>query len=283
MADVNKLTVIYYHSVGPVKKDWENSFLTTGTDVFETHLAWLRRRYTTISLMDYWHIRNGHIPPVRNPLVITFDDGYLDNWVWAFPLLKKYGMKATIFVSPEFVDEKAGCRPNSEDTGNAGRRQGEIDSWGFLSWEEMRMMERSGLIDIQSHAMSHTRYFVSEKLTGFHHPGGDILYPVINAHPEIKPYYIGMKDIGSMLPFGFPLFEDRPALVARRVTINPGFIDECVNLFREYDFTRYDQVEAFNMVQPLYSGYLKENRLIIGRESEEEYDARIDSEIRLSR
>jgi peptidoglycan/xylan/chitin deacetylase (PgdA/CDA1 family) len=134
MADLNRLTVIYYHSVGPVKKDWENSFLTTGREVFEEHLKWLNRRYKTISLTEYRQIRIGHMPPVRNPLLITFDDGYLDNWVWAFPLLRKYGMKATIFVSPEFVDEKAGCRPLSDSYPGHGEAGSEVDSWGFLSW-----------------------------------------------------------------------------------------------------------------------------------------------------
>lgn len=279
MDDLNRLSVIYYHSVGPVKNAWENSFLTTETDVFEEHLAWLSRRYLTISLMEYWQIRNGLIPPVKNPLVITFDDGYLDNWVWAFPLLRKYGMKATIFVSPEFVDEYSGCRLNSDDE-NGNR---ELNGWGFLSWDEMRMMESSGLIDIQSHAMTHSRYFVSDKLTGFHHPGGKILDPVINAYPEIKPYYIGKEDLGSMLPYGFPLFEDCPALMARRVEINPDFINECVNLFKNYDFNRYDQTEAFNLVLPLYSAYLKEDRVIVRRETDEEYDDRVTMEISLSR
>jgi hypothetical protein len=192
-------------------------------------------------------------------------------------------MKATIFVSPEFVDERSGCRPVSEDYRNAGIGSGDVNGWGFLSWDEMRMMESSGLIDIQSHAMTHSRYFVSGKLTGIHRPGGKILDPVINAYPEIKPYYIGKKDLESMLPYGFPLFEDRPALVARKVEINPDFINECVNLFRDFDFTRYDQTEALSQAQPLYSSYLKENRLIVRRESDEEYENRVDTEIRLSR
>lgn len=283
MADLNRLTVIYYHSVGPVKKDWENSFLTTDPDVFEEHLAWLNRRYKTISLTEYRQIRNGHMPPVRNPLLITFDDGYLDNWVWAFPLLRKYGMKATIFVSPEFVDEKAGCRPLSDAYPGQGDDRNEVDSWGFLSWEEMRMMERSGLVDIQSHAMTHTRYFVSEKMTGVHRPGGSILYPVINAFPDIKPYYMGMNNLESMLPYGFPLFEDCPAMVARKVEISRDFIDECVSLFKDYDFTRYSREEALRMAQPLVSSYLDRGRLITGRESDEEYEARVDGELRLSR
>lgn len=145
------------------------------------------------------------------------------------------------------------------------------------------MMERSGLIDIQSHAMTHTRYFVSERLTGIHHPGGSILYPVLNAFPDIKPYYMGMDNLETMLPYGFPLFEDRPALVARKVDINRDFIDECVSLFKDYDFSRYSQEEALRIAQPLVSSYLDRGRLITGRESDDEYEARVEGELRLSR
>jgi len=283
MTNRHRLTVIYYHSVGPVKPDWEKSFLTVSTELFEKHLVWLGRRYTTISPGEYLKIRTGEMPPVKNPLLITFDDGYLDNWVYAFPLLKKHGMKATIFVSPEFVDKRAGCRPNSEERAVDSGSDGTIPGWGFLSWDEMRIMQDSGLIDIQSHSLTHTKYFVSERLTGFHHPGGNILYPAINAHPEIKPYYIGMPDLGSVLPYGFPLFEERPALVARKVEINPDFINECVALFRDFDFDSYDPEAAFRLAQPLYEAYCAGDRLIVGRETDQEYDDRVTREITLSR
>jgi len=293
MADPNIVTVIYYHSVGPVAGEWEKSFLTLGTEIFEQHLAWLSSRYRSVSLREYRQIREGLIPAVRNPLVITFDDGYLDNWLWAFPLLKKYGMKATIFVSPEFVDERSGCRSHPEEPAN-GRAEAEEPAnvltgtevpapRGFLSWDEMRAMESSGLIDIESHSLTHTRYFVSARLTGFHHPGGNILYPVINAHPEIKPYYIGMEQFETLLPYGFPLFEELPALMARKVEINPEFVSECVELFRNYDFSRYDKAEALRLAGPLYESYAGKNKLILKRESEEEYVERVSGELLQSR
>src|SRR5215831_7301046 len=55
--------------------------------------------YTTISLDDFVAFQNGkkRLPP--KPIIVTFDDGFMSNYVFAFPILKKYGMTATIFVT----------------------------------------------------------------------------------------------------------------------------------------------------------------------------------------
>jgi len=283
MRNRDKATVIYYHSIGPANRNWRKSFLTVGADLFERHLVWLKGRYNTISLGEYRQIREGLSDPVRNPLIITFDDGYMDNWIWAFPILKRHGMKATIFVSPEFTDAFEGCRPNLEDY-EAGRASlDEITRWGFLSWDEMRMMEKSGLIDIQSHSLTHTKYPVSDRLTGFHHPGGDILYPASNAFLGRKPYYIDDPGFGTLLPYGYPLFEDRASLMARKVEINPDFIADCIRLFDKYDFGSYSYTSAFNIAEPLYNEYRSAGKLITSTESEEEYIARVKDEMRLSK
>lgn len=283
MKNRDKVIVIYYHSVGPANPSWEKGFLTVDAGLFEKHLLWLKSAYTAISPGEYLRIREGEIPPVRNPLIITFDDGYLDNWIWAFPLLKRHGMKATIFVSPEFVDPREGCRPNLDDY-EAGRATlADITRWGFLSWDEMRMMERSGLIDIQSHSLTHTKYFVSDRLTGFHHPGGNILYPVSNLFPERKPYYIDDPEFGRLLPYGYPLFEERASLMARKVEINPDFSGECAALFEDYDFTSYSFQSAYRIAEPLYRKYLESGRLVTAVETEDDYLKRVNDEIRLSK
>ncbi|MCG2810720.1 MAG: polysaccharide deacetylase family protein [Candidatus Aminicenantes bacterium] len=217
--------------------------------------------------------------PVRNAIVITFDDGFLDNWIWAYPLLKKYGFKATIFVSSEFVDLKNGVRPNLDDHEQGRTSLEEITRWGYLSWEEMKLMEASGLIDIQAHTMTHTKYFVSDKLVDFHHPGADILYPVGNLFPERKPYSISDVSFEKLLPYGFPLFEERSSVIAKKVTINPKFSDECVDILKNYNFENYAFEDAIEIVSPLYESYKEKGNLIIRRESEEEYLKRIEYEI----
>ena len=110
-----KIPVICYHSVGFKYPSWVNNFLTMELSYFESQLKYFARHYQTIFLREQWDIRNGSLAGVKNPLVITFDDGYLDNWIWGFPLLKKYGLKATIFVSPSnpfrmFKEPQASCR-----------------------------------------------------------------------------------------------------------------------------------------------------------------------------
>ncbi|MCX7715391.1 MAG: polysaccharide deacetylase family protein [Clostridia bacterium] len=68
----------------------------------------------------------------KNPVVVTFDDGYLDNYTYAFPILKKYNVKATIFVVSSLVG-----KPN------------------YMTREQLREMSDSGLVSIQSHSATH--------------------------------------------------------------------------------------------------------------------------------
>ena len=270
MAVRKKIPVVYYHSVGPVIPNWYRSFLTISPEVFREQLEYLSRRYTIISLKELWLIRTGQTTPVKNPLAITFDDGYSDIWTHAFPVLRQYGIRATVFICPEFVDDRDIIRS-------------ENDKPGFLSWKEMEKMEESGLVDIQSHTLTHTRHWKSGRLTGIHHPGGDILYPAINLFPERRLDHIGDPYFEEVLPYGFPLFEDGSAVVTRKVTINQEFIDECISLFSKYDFAEYDHNNALRMVEPLYRAYGTGDNLVVSVETEEEYLNRVKEEIYGSR
>jgi hypothetical protein len=264
------IPVIYFHSVGIRSNDWSRNFLTASIEDTDRFFRFLAGRYTSLHLKEYYDIRSGLSKGVTNPIVITFDDGYLDNWVYGFPLLKKYSLKATIFVSPEFVDGRDIVR--GADSGP-----------GFLSWREMREMKSSGLVDIQSHTLTHTKYFVSDRLTGFHHPGNDILYAAGNLFPERKPYHIGDKEFERLLPYGYPLFEEESAVTARRVTVSDDLINEIVTQLGKYDFSRYDFSEAFARISGIYEHYRNNNLIIVQREGEEEYSGRVRREINGSR
>ncbi len=261
-----KIPIAYYHSVGPLLPHWSRNFLTLSPDAFRKQLEYFYNRFTVISLKELWMIRRGEITPVRNPLAITFDDGYSDIWTHAFPLMKEFGVKGTVFVSPWFADERHILR-------SVG------DSPGFLSWREMRVMEESGLVDIQSHTMTHTKVIGSDRLTDIHHPGGDIFYPAVNLFPERRTDHINDPSFETILPYGFPLFEEGSATVTRRITINPDFIQECISLFNGYDFRSFDREEALTLSRPLYDAYRGKDNLKVSRETEEEYLVRVREEI----
>lgn len=78
-----------------------------------------------------------------NPVLITFDDGYRDNFQNALPILKEYGFSAAVFVVSGFV-------------GKAGQWESGIacPEMQLMGWQELREMQTSG-IDIGSHSVTH--------------------------------------------------------------------------------------------------------------------------------
>lgn len=67
---------------------------------FEEHLKIITRYGSPVSLQEA--VTKKTLPP--HPVVVTFDDGYKNNYLYAFPLLKKYNVPATIFVTTGFID-----------------------------------------------------------------------------------------------------------------------------------------------------------------------------------
>ena len=80
-------------------------------------------------------------------MAITFDDGFLDNWVYAYPILKKYGHHAVIWMSTDFVDPRGGLRPNLEDLWERRIERKDLENLGYLSWDEMRRMVGSAEVE----------------------------------------------------------------------------------------------------------------------------------------
>ena len=93
--------VLMYHHVSPVVGS-----LTTSPENFESQIAGLARHgYRGLTASEFADFLAGKPTPPKSVL-ITFDDGYADNWIFAYPLLKKYGMCGTVFINPDFVDKR---------------------------------------------------------------------------------------------------------------------------------------------------------------------------------
>ncbi len=125
--DYESLYVLEYHSVVAADSLVLASTMIS-SDKMEADLKWLSENgYTTVLPRELI----GGIPLSGKTVILSFDDGYRDNYECLFPLLKKYNMKAVINVLASSVvsDER---RP-------------------FLSWRQCREMSESGLVEIGSH------------------------------------------------------------------------------------------------------------------------------------
>lgn len=131
--DADGVPILTYHRVNDVD---ENS-LTLHVDQFDAQMKYLvDDGYTVISpdeLLDAWE-GNGTLP--AKPVIITFDDGSVDNYKNVFPIMKKYNLKATFFV----ITDNVNLYPN------------------YMTWDQAREMQSSGLIDIESHTLSNRSF-----------------------------------------------------------------------------------------------------------------------------
>jgi peptidoglycan/xylan/chitin deacetylase (PgdA/CDA1 family) len=99
--------------------------------------------YETISLNEYVDYLMGGSESPEKRVVITFDDGFRNNYTEAFPILKKYGFIATIFISTDHVGNKS-----------SWERDASIPELPMLTWDEIKEMGGYG-INFESHACGH--------------------------------------------------------------------------------------------------------------------------------
>lgn len=222
---------LMFHSVGLEDHPWAWSHISEPLETFEAKIALLAKKGFSGTFWHelYEHMAGGTALP-ENSIFLTFDDGYLDNWVYVYPILKKYGMKGTIFVTPDFVDPGDKLRPTLDDIATGGCRSGELQVPGFLNWAEMREMEKSGLVDVQSHAMTHTWYFSGPKIIDFHRPYEVTPHPWLfwNARPDRKPFYLN-EDQQEFLPWGYPILEHQKSLAVRRFIPDESAVSEIID------------------------------------------------------
>lgn len=139
-----RVPILMYHYVShpPANADRYRRDLSVSPERFAEHLAYLRGAgYQTISLYDLlYHLTLGW-PLPDHPLIFTFDDGYLDNYANAFPLLRAAGFTATFFVLTEVTDQNTPA---------------------YMNWDQLREMRDAGM-DIECHGRVH------EELTAHDH------------------------------------------------------------------------------------------------------------------
>jgi peptidoglycan/xylan/chitin deacetylase (PgdA/CDA1 family) len=159
MKDEGGVPIITYHSVSDDQSwlPWSAGAAVT-PETFERQMRTLRKMgCNIISTFELIDSRKERRPLPSKPVAIHFDDGYVDNWTAAFPILKRHGLRATVFASVDFIEDGEEIRPNLEFTGPE-RAGGDPIEWrGYLNWAELRTMDASEFVDVQSHGTDHGR------------------------------------------------------------------------------------------------------------------------------
>lgn len=279
-----RVPVLMFHSVGVRHLEWPYAFLSEDLSLFERKIETLiRLGYQPIFHEElYRHLRAGAAIPEK-AILLTFDDGYLDNWVIVFPLLKKKQIKFTIYVSQEFVDPAEICRPNLDDVGAGRHDRARLELLGYLSWAEMRAMEASGFVDIQSHTSTHTWQFTGDTIMDYLHPGNLAAYPWMlwNRTPRNKPCWIRALSSAGARMTGLPVYENQRAMMARRHLEDPDLnlrlVDHVTSLGGAELFSRADARERLDA---WVQGYRHRERKRGRMETEAAYSSRMTYELR---
>jgi len=267
----NAIPILYYHSVADHDKNRPWSFLSCGIDVFKTQMEYLSKNdFYTCTWDELYRHLNGIEKLPEKTVMIHFDDGFLDNWTVVFPIMKKYNLKFSIVVTPEFIEKSEKIRDFVKETKESNIK----DWWGYLSIGELREMEDSGLVDIQAHGYTHTWYPVSDEIIDIY--DGTQIEPWLywNEFPEKKPFWLTNNSL-KKIPLGTPIFKNEKSLSnLKAFKPNKKFIQECIDAYNK-DLSKE---ENFKRILEIRKKYLANNEL--GEyESEKEARERLEKEL----
>ena len=132
------LPIIMYHSL--LKDEKYQGKYVLSPDLFESDLKYLEQNgYTTIVIQDLIDYFDKGTPLPEKPIMLTFDDGYYNNYLYAFPLLKQYNCKMVLSPIGRYTDEYT----QNKDT---------HANYAHCSWDAVREMMASGLVEFQNHS-----------------------------------------------------------------------------------------------------------------------------------
>ena len=135
--ETRRLPVLMYHSV--LKDPKRAGTYVVSPDCFESDLKYLLQTgYTTVTAMELIAFADGTGALPEKPVLITFDDGYYNNYIYILPILERYRAHAVINVVGSFCDiysQTPDPNPN----------------YAHVSWDEVRLLSGSGYVEIGNH------------------------------------------------------------------------------------------------------------------------------------
>ncbi len=134
-ASSTSVPILMYHYIGnnPNPKDTARNSLSVSPNKFEEQMNYLAQNgYTPISLDTLYGIFNKKTQSPAKPVVLTFDDGYIDFYTTAFPILRRFNFHAVEFIPT-----------------------GLIGGGYYMNWNQIKEIAQSGLVTFEAHTVSH--------------------------------------------------------------------------------------------------------------------------------
>ena len=156
--------------------------------------------YTFSELYDF-HVPGLHLQ--TNSCLLTFDDGYSDNFYYAFPILKRFKIKATIFINTSYI----GTDPD------------------YLTWDQIKQMYASGLVDFELHSDRHMPVFIDTKV---------VRYATEKDLTDKELQYLYQNKLKT----GDPIFKSRSAYSDKGIVLTDSFFES-----REINEIRFETDE----------------------------------------
>ncbi|MDD3262170.1 MAG: polysaccharide deacetylase family protein [Oscillospiraceae bacterium] len=131
------LPILMYHSMLPPSV-LHGRYIVSPT-LFEQDLQYLQKEgYTAVTMQDLLNAVNGEGTLPKKPVMLSFDDGYYNNYKYAFPLVKKYHMK--MVLSPIGICTEQFSKADSDHL-----------TYSHVTWKELNEMLQSGCVEVQNH------------------------------------------------------------------------------------------------------------------------------------
>ncbi|MBI5198900.1 MAG: polysaccharide deacetylase family protein [Nitrospirae bacterium] len=206
---IEGIPVFTFHSIRP--------------KTFEEQLEFLKKNnYITVSVDQFYNYLSGKVTLPERAILLTIDDGRKSVWKYGFPLLRKYGFCATVFIIPGHTKEV------SSEFGF----QSEENDREILSWQEILVMSGSGLIDFESHTLYHNRVFTEPEIVDFLGPSysrSSFDCPAVPAGFEIS---VLEKEPSGF--YGLPIYMSNSLMLGKQRFIDdPEFREVCKKYYRE--------------------------------------------------
>jgi peptidoglycan/xylan/chitin deacetylase (PgdA/CDA1 family) len=245
MGDSVPIKILMYHRIVSDESLCNAHWSYLHVSRLRRHLELLERLgYSAITFRDCILYSQGEITLPARPVIITFDDGYLDIYTTAFPLLQEFGMKAVVFV---LGDRK--IKENIWDSALGLPRASLLDN------DHIRELHRAGY-EIGSHSMSHVR------LTHLHE---DDVWNELSHSRLVLEALLDSRVCSLAYPYGVT------STTVKNTARNAGYLFACsvgsgpvafgADPFEIRRITVYNTVNAAGLAMRLTKPYLMYSRL----------------------